>query len=134
MFALLWKQAYDVESNKIKTCLEKTTTVTYKEVLEMIHNEVPNWKRYDEWFNLRIQSEGANAEQKQQQQRPKKTKRVSRKTKRRLSFPGPKKKKSKSDSDVGPKVRVVTALDHANDAQEETNANIVKTMAAQKVL
>ena len=128
-------EKYDAESNKLQTVHEQILQLSYTEVRTTILKEVENWKKYDTWFNLRIKLEGEQKEQqqKQQQQRPKKAKKASRKTKRRLNFPGPRKKKAKA-SGSGPKVRVVTALDHANDAQEETNAKIVQTMAAQKVL
>ena len=145
-------ETYDFESKKLKTSLEKRIHITPNEVRSMIRDEVANWQSYDEWFNLRIQSEKIERDRKKlDERRPKKSKKNQRKTKRRLSFPGPKKKKSKpSGPNVagpkvagpkvsgpkvsGPKVRVVTALDHANDASDDVNANILKTMAAQKVL
>ena len=145
-------ETYDFESKKLKTALEKRIHITPNEVRSMIRDEVANWESYDEWFNLRIQSEKMERDRKKlDERRPKKPKKTPRKTKRRLSFPGPKKKKSKpSGPNVagpkvagpkvagpkvsGPKVRVVTALDHANDASDDVNANILKTMAAQKVL
>ena len=145
-------ETYDFESKKLKTSLEKRIHITPNEVRSMIRDEVANWESYDEWFNLRIQSEKMERDRKKlDERRPKKPKKTPRRTKRRLSFPGPKKKKSKpsgpnvagpkvADPKVagpkvsGPKVRVVTALDHANDASDDVNANILKTMAAQKVL
>ena len=128
--------SYDAESNQLKVCLEQMAQITYNQVRSMIRNEVENWPRYDEWYNERIQADRDIAEQKAQESSRKKSKKASRKTKRRLSFPVPKKKRSKATGPkaTGPKVRVVTALDHANDAHEAASAKIMKTMAAQKVL
>ena len=130
-------ETYDFESQQLKTCLENRIHITPNEVCSMIRDEVASWQSYDEWFNLRIQSEKIDRDRKKlDERRPKKPKKAPRKTKRRLSFPGPKKKKSKASGPkvAGPKVRVVTALDHANDASDDVNANILKTMTAQKVL
>ena len=127
-------EMYDFENKKLKPCLEKSLHITYNEVRKMIRDEVLSWESYDEWFNLRIHSEKIARDTKKLG--PKKPKKSSRKTKRRLAFPGPKKKKIKASGPkvAGPKVRVVTALDHANDASDDVNENIVKTLTAQKVL
>ena len=125
-------ETYDSENNKIKVCMEKKGRLKYHEIIVMIRNEVENWKGYDEWFELRIRNELENAEKKQfVTQSSKKDKKTSRKAKRRLAFAGPKKKNHKASA---PKVRVVIALDHANDAQDEANQALVKTMTVQRAL
>ena len=127
-------ETYDIESNKINACMEKTGRLTYQEMIVMIRNEVENWKGYDEWFEPRIKTEVDNAEKEQlAAQSAKKGKKASRKATRRLAFAGPKKKDHKA-SVAGPKVRVVTALDHTNDAQDEANQALVKTMTVQRAL
>ena len=130
------RERYDAESNRLVKCLDQTVQLTYKQVVDMIRKEVAGWAQYDEWFNERIQGDRNFAIQRSQQRSKKSKKASSRKTKPRLLFQGPKKKRAKATGPkaTGPKVRVVTALDHANDECEETNANIVKTMGALNVL
>ena len=41
-------QTYNIESKKIKACMEKTGRLRYQEMIVMIRNEVENWKDYDE--------------------------------------------------------------------------------------
>ena len=68
-------ETYDFESKKLKTSLEKRIHITPNEVRSMIRDEVANWESYDEWFNLRIQSEKMERDRKKlDERRPKKPK------------------------------------------------------------
>ena len=118
-------ETFNMQSQRFEVCLEKQGNFTPKQIRQLIRHEVTKWQEYDKWFEDRIANELIS-----QITRAKAGKKTSR-AKRRLPFSGPKKKKHKAS---GPKVRVVTALDHANDAQDEANAALVETMTAQKTL
>ena len=60
-------ERYDAESNRLVKCLDQTVQLTYKEVVDMIRNEVAGWAQYDEWFNERIQGDRNFAIQRSQQ-------------------------------------------------------------------
>ena len=118
-------ETFNMQSQKFEVCQEKRGNFTPEQIRHLIRHEVTKWQEYDKWFEDRIANELIS-----QITRAKAGKKTSR-AKRRLPFSGPKKKNHKAS---GPKVRVVTALDHANDAQDEANEALVETMTAQKTL